>query len=82
MMRLLMGLTAAALLTTGCASGEQWNTWYTHSTHFASNEHMGFSLSNGDGKAPKVNRPQLALARTEGWWGQAVTVDQAQVLEQ
>ena len=81
MRRFLVGLTAAALLT-GCATGEQWSTWYGHQTHFASGEHMGFSLRNGEGKAPKVSRPQIALARTEGWWGQPVTVAQEQVLEQ
>ena len=33
---LALALTGLA----GCATGEEWNTWYEHRTHFASGEHM------------------------------------------
>ena len=66
----------------GCASGEEWATWREHPTHFASNEHMGFSLKNGGNRpAPVVSRTAIASAREEGWWGKPVTVPQEQILE-
>ena len=75
-------LFAAVLLTAaGCATGEEWNTWYEHRTHFASYDHMGFSLRNSEGSAPKVTRKDIALARDEGWWGKPITVAQEQILE-
>ena len=77
----LLLLTVVALSVTGCATGEEWNTWYTHRTHFASYEHMGFSVRNTEGSSPKVTRQDIALARDEGWWGKPITVSQEQILE-
>jgi hypothetical protein len=77
----LLLLTVVALSATGCATGEEWNTWYTHRTHFASYEHMGFSVRNTEGSSPKVTRQDIALARDEGWWGKPITVSQEQILE-
>jgi len=74
---LALALTGLA----GCATGEEWNTWYTHRTHFASYEHMGFSVRNTEGGTPKVTRKDIALARDEGWWGKPITVSQEQILE-
>jgi hypothetical protein len=76
-------LLFAALLVgaAGCASGEEWNTWYEHRTHFASYDHMGFSLRNSEGSAPKVTRKDIQLARDEAWWGKPITVAQEQILE-
>ena len=79
--RKLLLLTAVTLSVTGCATGEEWNTWYTHRTHFASYEHMGFSVRNTEGATPKVTRQDIALARDEGWWGKPITVSQEQILE-
>ena len=73
-------VVAAALATAACASSEEWATWKTHPTHFASGEHLTFSLANGGG-APRVRREDLVLARDEGWWGRPVTVGQEQILE-
>jgi hypothetical protein len=78
----LAALGAAALLVlgSGCASQEQWATWKTHPTHFASGPHMGFSVRNRETDQPRVTRQDIALARDEGWWGQPVTVSQEQIL--
>lgn len=65
----------------GCASSEEWRTWREHPTHFASGEHMGFSVRNREGAAPRVARADIAKARDEGWWGKPVTVGQEQILE-
>ena len=79
---LLIVLASLALTgTTGCATGEEWNTWYTHRTHFASGDHMSFSVSTPDSGTGRVTRTQLALARDEGWWGKPVTVSQTDILD-
>ena len=77
----LLLLTAVLVASTACATSEEWATWYEHRTHFASGEHMGFSLRNTEGTAPKVTRQDITLARDEGWWGKPITVAQEQILE-
>ena len=76
---LLVGSVLVAVA--GCATGEEWTTWKSHPTHFASGEHMFFSVRNKEGAAPKVTRQDIALARDEGWWGKPITVSQEQILE-
>ena len=77
----LVLLTAVLVVSAGCATSEEWNTLYEHRTHFASGDHMGFSLRNSEGAAPKVTRQDITLARDEGWWGKPITVSQEQILE-
>ena len=81
-MRLRLLLVGGVLVAvTGCATGEEWATWKAHPTHFASGEHMFFSVRNGEGSAPRVTRQDIALARDEGCWGKPITVSQDQILE-
>ena len=78
----LLLLAGGLLVTTvGCATNEEWATWKSHPTHFASGEHMFFSVRNSESGAPKVSRQDIAMAREEGWWGKPVTVSQEQILE-
>ena len=70
-----------ALLTAACATGEEWKTWKDHPTHFASGQHMSFSMKNREGAPPRVTRSDIAKARDEGWWGKPVTVATEQILE-
>jgi hypothetical protein len=77
----LLLLAAVLVAAAGCASGDEWKTWYDHRTHFASYDHMGFSVRNTEGAPPKVTRKDIALARDEGWWGKPITVSQEQILE-
>jgi hypothetical protein len=74
-------LAAALLMAAGCATSQEWATWKDHPTHFASGEHLSFSVRNPEGKSPRVTRRDVALARDEGWWGKPVTVGQEQILE-
>jgi hypothetical protein len=75
-------LIAAVFLTAaGCASSEEWATWKEHPTHFASGEHMSFSVKNQGGKGGRVTRQDIAVARDEGWWGKPVTVSSEQIQE-
>jgi hypothetical protein len=69
------------LAAAGCATTEEWETWKSHPTHFASASHMGFSVRNRQGTAPRVSREDIGRARDEAWWGQPVTVSQEQILE-
>lgn len=72
---------AALVATAGCATGEEWDTWNQHPTHFASGEHLFFSVRNREGSAARVTREDIAKARDEGWWGKPITVAQEQILE-
>ena len=74
---LLMG----GVLVAGCATSDEWSTWKSHATHFASGEHMNFSVRNREGSAARVSRADVAMAREEGWWGKPVTVAQESILE-
>ena len=74
---LLMG----SVLVAGCATSDEWNTWKSHATHFASGEHMNFSVRNREGSTARVTRTDVAMAREEGWWGKPVTVSQESILE-
>jgi hypothetical protein len=80
-LRLLLVVGGVLVAVAGCATGEEWTTWKTHPTHFASGEHMFFSVRNREGGPAKVTRQDIALARDEGWWGKPITVSQEQILE-
>jgi hypothetical protein len=71
----------AVALAAGCASSQEWTTWKQHPTHFASGDHLYFSVRNTEGQSPQVSRRDVALARDEAWWGKPVTVGQEQIIE-
>ena len=72
---------AVLVATTGCATGEEWKIWGENKTHFASYEHMGFSVRNREGAQTRVTRQDIALAREQTWFGRPITVSQEQILE-
>jgi hypothetical protein len=71
----------ALVAVAGCASSEEWRTWREHPTHFASGDHMSFSVRNKEGGTPRVTRQDIGKARAEAWWGKPITVSQEQILE-
>ena len=71
---------SALLLAGGCASSEEWNTWRSNTSHFASKEHFDFSMKTSGG-SPNVTRQDVAMAQSQNWFGKAVTVNQDQILE-
>ena len=79
-LRLLLvgGVLVAA---TGCATGEEWQIWRSNGAHFASGDHMFFSIRNQHGAKPTVTRKDITLERDQGWWGKPITVNQDQILE-
>jgi hypothetical protein len=76
-------LLAAAILigVSGCATGEEWTTWQGHNTHFASGDHLSFSVRNREGRTARVTRDDIAKSGNESWWGKAITVSSEQILE-
>jgi hypothetical protein len=76
-----VAVIVAMIALGGCATHEEWGTWNSHSAHFASGQHMVFSLRNKEGGTPSVARRDVALASTEAWWGKAITVGQEQIIE-
>lgn len=81
MVTTLTALAAAATLS-GCATSEEWAEWKAHSTHFASDQHMGFSLRNNkDGSNLRVTRADMSAAPKENWWGKALTVSPTQIFQ-
>jgi hypothetical protein len=73
-------IIANAVGITACATPIEWAAWRSHSTHFASVDHLTFSLRNRDGEPPPVTRHDTREAQTQGWWGDPVTVSPSQVL--
>ena len=77
---LLVG--GSVLAAGGCATSEEWGEWRTHTSHFASDRHLGFSMRNdSQGANPRVTRTDLASARTENWWGKAITVQSTEIFQ-
>ena len=70
-----------ATLVSGCATSEQWADWRGHSSHFASGQHMAFSMRNTEGSAPSVRRADVEASRVESWWGRVITVSPDQIFQ-
>ncbi|MGH7356368.1 MAG: hypothetical protein ACRELS_17560 [Candidatus Rokuibacteriota bacterium] len=79
---LLVLLGSGALLTAGCANSEEWQIWRSNTAHFASGEHINFSMRNQGSGTPNVKRTDIAAASSQNWWGKAVTVSSDQILGQ
>jgi len=70
------------MLTSACATSEEWSEWRSHTSHFASGDHGLFSLRNNkDGSNPRVTRTDVEAARRETWWGKAITVNPDQIFQ-
>jgi hypothetical protein len=74
-----VALVVAASLA-GCASSEQWKEWRSHSSHFASGDHMTFSIKN-QGKTPRVSAQDQRVASAQSWWGEPVLVRPDQIFQ-
>ena len=74
--------SSALLVASGCASTEEWQIWRSNTAHFASGEHINFSMRNQGSAAPNVKRTDIASASSQNWWGKAVTVSSDQIIGQ
>ena len=66
---------ALVLVSTGCATQREWTTWREHPTHFATDNHLSFSVTNAVAGAPRVTPELMAQAKGEGWWGRNIPSD-------
>jgi hypothetical protein len=66
---------ALVLVSTGCATQREWTVWRAHPTHFATDNHLGFSVTNAVAGAPRVTPELMAQAKGEGWWGRNIPSD-------
>ena len=74
-LRVISVLLAVVLGSGACASSEQWARWREHSSHFASGDHLIFSLRNeGQPAAPRVTPEDLDEAQAQRWWGDPIVV--------
>ena len=63
-------MLGVVLVSTGCAATHrEWEVWRAHPTHFATDNHLGFSVANAVGGAPQVTPELMDRAKTQGWWG-------------
>jgi hypothetical protein len=75
----LLGLVSFAIVAqTGCATPEQWATWRSHSSHFASGQHASFSVKNPGPEAEQVRPTDVAKSREQAWWGRQIPVASSQ----
>ena len=64
---LLLGLV---IVSTGCAATHrEWEVWRAHPTHYATGNHLAFSMQNMVGARPQVTPELMDQAKGEGWWG-------------
>src|SRR5258706_12253978 len=63
-------ILGAVILSTGCAATHrEWEVWRAHPTHYATGNHLSFSMKNMVGAAPQVTPELMDQAKGEGWWG-------------
>jgi hypothetical protein len=79
-LRRILILLTAALAGSACATSEQWAEWRQHSSHFASNDHLGFSMRHrGANPIPRVRQQDVERAKAESWWGDPIVVRPEQI---
>ena len=66
---------ALVLVSTGCATQREWGVWRSHSTHFATDDHLGFSVTNAVAGAPRITPELMDRAKGQGWWGRNIPSD-------
>jgi hypothetical protein len=69
---LIAAISVALLASAGCASREQWQSWRSHGSHFASGQHAAFSIRNPGEKAERVKSTDPSNASTQSWWGRTL----------
>jgi hypothetical protein len=68
-LRVVLVLLAVVVGSSACATSGQWAQWRQHATHFASGDHLVFSLRNqGERPTPRVTRHDLKEAKAQAWW--------------
>jgi hypothetical protein len=66
----LLLLTAVMFSMSGCATRD-WSVWSTNSAHFASRQHLAFSMKSHPTEA-SITEEDMQAATREEWWGRLV----------
>jgi hypothetical protein len=66
----LLLLTAIMFSMSGCAS-QDWSIWATNPAHFASAQHIAFSVKSHPTEA-SITEEDITAATREEWWGRLV----------
>jgi hypothetical protein len=66
----LLLLTALMFSMSGCAS-QEWMVWATNPAHFASAQHLAFSMKGHPTEA-SITEEDMQAATREEWWGRLV----------
>jgi hypothetical protein len=79
-LRRFLILLAVTLAGSACATSEQWAEWRQHPSHFASGEHLAFSMRHrGANPVPRVSQQDVETAKAESWWGDPIVVRPEQI---
>jgi hypothetical protein len=71
----LLLLSAVMFSMSGCATlAEDWQVWSGHPAHFASVDHLAFSVKSHDTSA-SITESDTTTATREEWWGRLVPED-------
>src|SRR5437867_1815142 len=72
----LLLLSAVMFSMSGCATLDDWRIWSGHQAHFASADHLAFSVKSHD-TSVSITEVDTAAAAREEWWGRLVPEDVA-----
>ena len=76
------GISTFTLGGVGARQRGKWGEWRAHTSHFASDHDMGFSIRNEtQATYPRVTRSGVAAAQAQNWWGKAVTVESTKIFQ-
>ena len=64
----LLLLSAVMFSMSGCATREDWQMWAGHPAHFASSNHLAFSVKKHPTTA-SISEADVKAAEREEWWG-------------
>jgi hypothetical protein len=71
----LLLLSAVMFSMSGCSTlAEDWKIWSAHPAHFASADHLAFSVKSHETPA-SITESDTAAATREEWWGRLVPED-------
>lgn len=68
-------LLVSVVGSTGCATQREWAMWRSHSTHYATGDHLSFSVTNMVAGAPRITPEVMDTAQTQRWWGRLTPRD-------
>lgn len=64
-------LGGVLLMASACAT-EDYSTWSSHPTHYASGHHMSFSARSMGAARVRATPEDVAAAQREQWWGRGI----------